>query len=353
MFDLLSLKMDGTETVQIMGKEVNLLWALGVICSLCACCCSSLGFVLQKMSHNLGEAKLPCPQRTTWIAGLTMVILGAGFFDSTAYSFAPLSLLAPLAGVTIMFNLLFSDRILHEHVTLWEIGAASLIIVGATLSTLFGDHQSIAYKEEDLQALLVASTPWAAIAFFLLLGCGCLIFTNGSGPAGASVGYSFLYGYFAGQMGCIAGICLKCFVTLIRYSSESGDNQMGDLFTWFFFVTFVVCALSQLVVINIGLAKYDYAFFSMVYQTLFIMCGVIGGGIFFQEFDEFDALRWWMFSIGVFLIITGLLLLGRGQKEEEARHSKSQSQDSHAVSDKPGSAPEVTEEEKPLLGSPA
>ena len=40
-----------------------------------------------------------------------------------------------------------------------------------------------------------------------------------------------------------------------------------------------------------------------------MLLGVITGGIFYGEFEMFTAGRWWVFSIGAFVAIWGLLIL--------------------------------------------
>merc|ERR1740130_2208175 len=110
--------------------------AEGVLFSLVASFCASMGLVLQKHSHNMKEWDNSSCQWRWWI-GLVFVCVG-GLFDSMALLNAPLIDIAPLTSVTVLLNALLSNFFLGEYVGPIEICATIVIFLGATTTCIFG-----------------------------------------------------------------------------------------------------------------------------------------------------------------------------------------------------------------------
>ena len=78
-------------------------WAAGLLLVLLGCISSSVGLVLMKHSST-AEAHLPFATRVFWWAGFALLLTNALLIDVAALSLAPLSLVAPFSGVTILFT---------------------------------------------------------------------------------------------------------------------------------------------------------------------------------------------------------------------------------------------------------
>ena len=78
-------------------------WLVGVLLILIGCLCSAIGLVLMKHSTNV-ETALPLISRPYFWTGFLFLMTNAMVIDVIAFSLAPLSLVAPFSGITIVFT---------------------------------------------------------------------------------------------------------------------------------------------------------------------------------------------------------------------------------------------------------
>ncbi|RHY52682.1 hypothetical protein DYB34_013144 [Aphanomyces astaci] len=108
----------------VMGCEDNAshetysLWYVGVILGIGASVCTNMGVNLQKYSF-MRETKKPAAtkrgylRQPLWMLGLWLVIFGS-LGDFGALGFIPQSLAVPVGGSTIVANVFFAHKFLHE-----------------------------------------------------------------------------------------------------------------------------------------------------------------------------------------------------------------------------------------------
>ena len=68
--------------------------------------------------------------------------------------------------------------------------------------------------------------------------------------------------------------------------------------------------------LNSALRLYDAMFIIPILQCIWLIFGVIGGGIFFEEFSDFNLLQSMFFIGGMVSLIFGILILRPSTKEE-------------------------------------
>lgn len=95
-------------------------------------------------------------------------------------------------------------------------------------------------------------------------------------------------------------------------SAFHGDNDCflrveGYLITF----ALVACLLCQIHFLNRGLSYYDALSIVPVYQAYWIISGVLGGVIYFQEIRAFSVEQACMFVLGIATTIFGVVLLSR------------------------------------------
>ena len=78
-------------------------WLVGMQLALLGCFCSAVGLVLLKHSTN-AEGGLPCQRKKFFWIGFIFLIVNASVIDVFAFSLAPITLIAPFTGVTIVFT---------------------------------------------------------------------------------------------------------------------------------------------------------------------------------------------------------------------------------------------------------
>ena len=91
-------------------------WWLGVVLRVTGSVVSSLGLVMMKHSHNVGELKKHLICRWRWWIGFFCLVITGGVLDAIALMLCPLSLIAPLFGLTVVTNSLGAVLFLGEKI---------------------------------------------------------------------------------------------------------------------------------------------------------------------------------------------------------------------------------------------
>ena len=117
-------------------------WIIGMILVFLGCCCSAVGLILLKHSTNV-EEHLPLHRRPFWAVGVVFLIVNASVIDVIAFSLAPLTLVAPFSGVTIVLTTWLASSgmlFVKETVDTHDMISTALALVGVTITTSFGPH---------------------------------------------------------------------------------------------------------------------------------------------------------------------------------------------------------------------
>ncbi|KAJ1620054.1 hypothetical protein T492DRAFT_401754 [Pavlovales sp. CCMP2436] len=148
-------------------------WMFGISTALIGCFFAATGMVLMKASAQV-EHRLPWHRRHRWMAGCFSLVVNATVMETIALALAPLSLLAPLAGCTMVFSTLLArcGAISHKeavHETRWA--SIAITLVGVTVVSLYGPHEGTEVTEENVYRLL-SHPPFIAFAAFSTIAIG-------------------------------------------------------------------------------------------------------------------------------------------------------------------------------------
>ena len=132
-----------------------------LLCALPVVACSAL---------PLSERRVYWKQKR-WLMGLGLVVIG-GFTDFASLSMTPQSTIAALGSMPLAANVPLAHYWLHEPVSKRDLVGTALIVLGSTLSVVFGDHSDTTYTSKDLQDL------YKEIPYIIYGACivGCMIF---------------------------------------------------------------------------------------------------------------------------------------------------------------------------------
>jgi len=84
-----------------------------------------------------------------WWGGFWLIIAGT-LGDVVALAFAAQSLIAPLAGLTLVFNIMITPCFLKEEITTNDMVATVVIFVGCTLAVAFSNHEDTAWDFSEV-----------------------------------------------------------------------------------------------------------------------------------------------------------------------------------------------------------
>ncbi|KAJ1660679.1 hypothetical protein IWQ61_000423 [Dispira simplex] len=127
----------------------------------------------------------------------------------------------------------------------------------------------------------------------------------------------FLYAAMGALMASLTTLFAKSLINLITVSFTTGENQFTSFVAWLILFVTVFTAVSQVYWINMGLRRYDALLQVPVFYVIWTVMDIIGGGIYYDEFRLFDALKYCMFVLGVLVIFSGIGCLARRLKQIE------------------------------------
>jgi len=162
--------------------------------------------------------------------------------------------------------------------------------------------------------------------------------------------YPYSYPMLAGILGGCSVMFAKSTIELVKTSFQ-GDNQFLTFPPYVFIVCLAITLLSQMRFLNAGMERYPSLFVIPVYQVFWILSGIVGGAVYFGEFEHFSTLQGIMFPLGASITFLGIFLLSCDMDALE--ESEAGNADGFALAEtqthKPVSQVQHTEEEASLV----
>uniref|UniRef100_M4BKD1 Uncharacterized protein n=1 Tax=Hyaloperonospora arabidopsidis (strain Emoy2) TaxID=559515 RepID=M4BKD1_HYAAE len=315
-------------TTKYDGPEKDI-WIIGFIIAVIFSFLASVGINLQKKALKQNElAAMPKPpyRLPLWLFGFMLCLVGS-ILDFVAFGLAPQSLLAPLAALTLVWNMMLAPCFNKEKLSRKDLVSTLVIFVGATIAVVFASHSSPSYNLDMLMQLyrdpltivyfcvvfLVLAMHFATVKIvdrLCLLSNQHRIIRVGSPAVWATlrlVGYAGLAGTLGGQSILFA----KSSAELLKGVFKGDTSCFVRYQTYIIVLALVICLCLQIKYLNDGLVHYDALSMVPVYQAYWIISGVLGGVIYFQEIRTFSVLQVVMFVLGICISIFGVVLLSR------------------------------------------
>merc|ERR1719352_1629715 len=88
---------------------------------------------------------------------MSLIVINASLLDIVAFAVTPLSLIAPFAGLTIVFSVVLVGMGcfgVRETPTTFGVVSVGLIVFGVTMAATFGPHEDRALRPADMQLIL-------------------------------------------------------------------------------------------------------------------------------------------------------------------------------------------------------
>jgi len=149
--------------------------------------------------------------------------------------------------------------------------------------------------------------------------------------------HAVLYAGMAGTVGAQSVLFGKTVAEFIK--------NAGDAFTsyQFYIVLLLMCftLFLQLRFLNMGLCYHPALLIVPIYQTFWVIVSIFGGGVYFKEFQTFDAVGAAMFATGVLIALGGIFLLTTFRTKYE--REKLEMMEAGSSSDEGGEKGEATE----------
>ena len=352
------------------------LWFVGALLSLLACCLENLGFTLQKLSFSrntrlLRSEQLPLLSQPVWLTGSALVVVGTlGNFVSLA--FAAQSLVAPIGSVSLIANMGFARLLLGESVSKRDLVATALIMAGGALSVAVGDHSSPSMQLSDFLSLFLspAGLGYCVLAVALCVALSVLVrwlhdlrlsmvsrqrrlSMNArlispalAAPLSAKAAVStaraqqelsvltrryspwerwhpFLCCALAGLFGAVSELFGKMVAELVS-TSVGGNEQLLSVFPYLFLCLMLLSIGLQIHWLAEALMLFDALYCVPMFQCCYVLASTLGGATFWAELQQLSVWESAAFSLGVLIVLGGIVLLadrGSGAAEFKSRRT--------------------------------
>ena len=305
---------------------------LGVALVIYGCWNSAMGMAFIKQSSDVERDRRCICRPRFWIG--TLILLGnSAVVDLTTFSLLPISMIAPFAGLTIVFSLIIANTGClgpKETITLTDGMHISLVLIGVTVVSLFGPQSGVAeVRYEQIMSefksagfILYAAINLGIVSLWVVFTCVPSLKRHL--PSEQMQGQLFVTvfsAYAASTCGALSKIFLKVVAAAARqfFSDSSPSNRPGPFGEWRIYVAGALlgaCAILQIYLLNATLASSPVGIAVPMYQSMSIVLTILAGGAFFHEFAEVSPLSLFVFILGVACATAGLALLSRATTQD-------------------------------------
>ena len=93
------------------------------------------------------------------------------------------------------------------------------------------------------------------------------------------------------------------------------QNEFTHPYLYVCILCIVISVISQTHFLALGLKYFDALFIVPVFQCFFITLSILGGAIYWRETDNFNATQWFVFILGVLVVLWGVFLMSSRDME--------------------------------------
>ena len=368
--------------------------------------CSTLGLNLQKLTHDRmkkeGDHDANPFTKPLWLLGLFFIVFDAAVLDTVTFGLASASLLAPLASLVLVWNIMLAPVMLGEALDKPGLVATFVIITGTVLASIAAPHSSPVFNPEYFAARfgspevivyltivgVTLTLGWYTIeririsnttlepcvtsldesvgedlgkvlnvaADSAYLGdvedrdsedtWGSICNTDEKHIADARsssaaesfeklnlpessfnyklirFGYGSLSGLLGGQSVLFAKLVIELLKTSIFGKSQNIEYMCFADYRFYIYLAIMISVLVlQMKILNIGLKHFDSLIIIPLMITFYNVFGIIGGGVYYQDFQDFQTMNFIMFPCGVVVSFFGIYLLATTSGKNKSESS--------------------------------
>jgi uncharacterized membrane protein len=331
-------------------------WLIAVVIAVSASTISNFGMNLQKLAFTYREKKtVRRPVFVTmWVFGFVMIVSGA-LGDFAALGFGAQSIVAPLGSWTLVSNVVIAPLFLGEKLSRRDLFATLMIVAGCSLSVATASHKDEIYTADELFELYKRPVVGVYLGSVVFVVVAILLVVSHVERVKATRGpeayekwryfHRFSYSCVAGLIGAQSVLFAKTAVELLTGTIANHERIfLADWRTYPVLAALATTLTGQVYYMQCGLARWDALYVVPIFQSFWILLSVVGGGVFYDEFDDFDALAASLFPIGIIFCIAGVYLLSQRDIESLRKPEESQAaahESSPLISASGGNSPKV------------
>jgi hypothetical protein len=280
-------------------------WVVGLIASLAAGIAGAVGKLLLKKRHMIDQASGPGSKNALVALALgTLGLIINPVLDVFSYGLMSQTMKAPLAGMVVIWNVVFAPLIVKEIPTKVDILASAMVFIGTVCFGFGGPKETPEYTYRQLFDLFTRR-PFVIFAVvhggWVLTLAVCINL-----PRVTTIVKQAAFGLAAGSVGGLF-FFTKCFATFIIEPEARGafTHWQGYPIS----LGAATTALGGLLIMNAGLKKYSALLIAPMYQGTMVIVGSLSGIAFFDEAHNMSQARILLYFVGVGIILGGIVVL--------------------------------------------
>ena len=284
---------------------------VGMLLATIGACVSGLGMNMMKASYRL-EAHKPLCRRYRWLVGISLACWVNTSLDVIAFALAPLALIAPIGGVTIVVSVVlarFGWAGKREEVAPAQWVAIAAVVSGVAVVDVYGPHPDPQFNTSQVlqhfheQSFVGYQVCTLSAVCFLYVGMwlGLLGGSNIETTIAAAVA---------------GGLCSGITQTMIKVMATCGGAWVlrGELPFWLpeFWIAaaeLICVAFILLHCLNICIGSANLVVATPFYQVMVILFTIVAGCAFYGDLDVATRSELLMFMLGVICVLAGLCVL--------------------------------------------
>lgn len=283
------------------------LWWVGVILDCFATLAGTIGKQLIRYSHVTGKPMF-------FYLGLVGTAVVDPIFDVMAYSFAPQSIITPMAGMVVVWNVLLAPYTLGEPLSVARKIATLLVCVGTVGVGMSGSHEQVEYDAETLLVLFTSTNALLYYASFFVFYAICYSVIRGAGREARGLAIGSIGGSLAGNM-FFTKACVELLACSIDGSCQ--PSPFTQIAIYIYFACTIVICLTALYWLSVGLEDFEALYMITVFEGTMIVSGAISGNIVMNESQHLNNEQIIIYTSSIMVILFGLWILLQGEKNTE------------------------------------
>lgn len=264
-----------------------------------------------------------------WTCGMIVLVV-SWLAQAVALTLASLSMVQPLASLSIVVNALFASCCLsRERAVLREfqwitLKGLGLIVLGTVCVVAAAQKHNTAYAAEELESMFLQVDFILFEMLCAMVGVGVFWLARNAKSRyhGSRSPFMLFYAFTAGWAGAQQYMLMKAIGEMVKASIHGRPGAADFSVTPILLVA--VCTMlvaMQMWLITFGLERFQNETVRFIgsYQGFTVLLGSAAGGFYFNEFNDFTQVEWIGFTAGMVLILWGVMIVTalRGASTDE------------------------------------
>lgn len=280
------------------------------------------GMQLMRYGRDDGTGGLPKIRAL----GMLLALLIGPIMEASAYAFAPQSLLAPINGLDVIWNILLSPFLLNESLTGSRIAGTILVFLGSVLAPIAGPHDTSALDLNRLNQIFMSSS----FLIYLIVCTSLAAFglaelqrRQRHGSDSPDVIRGLLIGVGGGALAgqnyflrALAGLANSTF------AERSHWNAWLHPLPIFLVVALLFCLFSNAFLLNWGLAEFEAMFMVPLFVGSSILISCVSATWVMHETSDLSVPRLAGYWFGISIVVLGIAVLATYAKHSKKSNSE-------------------------------